>query len=140
MKSGSNGTVEESLEALRAMDRSALAERWTEVFGSPVPARCRAPLLRGALAWHVQACALTGIRDPHKARARIFATSRASPRPRSTTPGTILVREWQGRRYTVTVQADGFYMDGKRYRSLSALARQITGTAWSGNRFFGLKS
>jgi len=54
-------------------------------------------------------------------------------------PGTRLMREWQGRTYDVLVLDDGFSWQGTRYRSLSAIARQITGTAWSGPLFFGLK-
>ena len=53
-------------------------------------------------------------------------------------PGTRLLRDWHGVRYEVTVQEDGFLYDGKKYRSLSAVARAITGSYWSGNRFFGL--
>ncbi|WP_340160752.1 DUF2924 domain-containing protein [uncultured Hoeflea sp.] len=53
-------------------------------------------------------------------------------------PGTHLVREWSGRTYQIEVLDDGFQMDGKRYRSLSAIARKITGAHWSGPRFFGL--
>jgi hypothetical protein len=51
--------------------------------------------------------------------------------------GAHLVREWNGRTYRVEVLADGYRMDGRAYRSLSAIARRITGTAWSGPRFFG---
>jgi hypothetical protein len=54
-------------------------------------------------------------------------------------PGTRLMREWQGRSYDVLVLDDGFSWQGSRYRSLSAIARKITGTAWSGPLFFGLK-
>ena len=54
-------------------------------------------------------------------------------------PGTRLMREWQGRTYEVLALDDGFSWQGTRYRSLSAIARQITGTAWSGPLFFGLK-
>jgi hypothetical protein len=64
------------------------------------------------------------------------ATIRARPELR---PGTRLIREWQGRTYDVLVLDDGFSWQGMRYRSLSALARKITGTAWSGPLFFGLK-
>jgi DUF2924 family protein len=64
------------------------------------------------------------------------ATVRARPELR---PGTRLVREWQGRTYDVLVVDDGFSWQGTRYRSLSAIARKITGTAWSGPLFFGLK-
>ena len=53
-------------------------------------------------------------------------------------PGTHLVREWNGRTYQIEVLDDGFLMDGKRYRSLSAIAQKITGAHWSGPRFFGL--
>jgi len=54
-------------------------------------------------------------------------------------PGTRLMREWQGRTYEVVVLDDGFSWQGMQYRSLSAIARKITGTAWSGPLFFGLK-
>lgn len=58
---------------------------------------------------------------------------------RSLTPGTQLVREWNGRVYRVDVTADGFEKDGQAYTSLSAVAKRITGAEWSGPRFFGLK-
>jgi DUF2924 family protein len=64
------------------------------------------------------------------------ATMRARPELK---PGTRLMREWQGRSYDVLVLDDGFCWQGTRYRSLSANARKITGTAWSGPLFFGLK-
>jgi hypothetical protein len=64
------------------------------------------------------------------------ATIRARPELK---PGTRLVREWQGRTYDVLVLDDGFSWQGTRYRSLSAIARKITGTPWSGPLFFGLK-
>ena len=60
------------------------------------------------------------------------------PRP-ELKPGTRLMREWQGRTYEVLVLDDGFSWHDAHYRSLSALARKITGTAWSGPLFFGLK-
>ena len=59
----------------------------------------------------------------------------ASPHLR---PGTRLVREWNGRTHVVDVSEDGFAFDGKTYRSLSAIAKRITGAHWSGPRFFGL--
>ena len=55
-------------------------------------------------------------------------------------PGTILVREWQGSAHRVTVLGDGVSFNGKRYRSLSEVAREITGSRWSGPRFFGLRT
>ena len=54
-------------------------------------------------------------------------------------PGTVLMRDWQGRRHSVMVTGDGFAHEGRTYRSLSEIARAITGTRWSGPAFFGLK-
>ena len=54
--------------------------------------------------------------------------------------GTILIREWQGTAHRVTMLDDGVFFNGKRYRSLSQVARAITGSRWSGPRFFGLRS
>jgi Protein of unknown function (DUF2924) len=65
------------------------------------------------------------------------AFRRGSPR-RQLKPGTVLVRDYHGQRHTVTVAADGFNWQGTTYPSLSAIARAITGTAWSGPRFFAL--
>jgi hypothetical protein len=54
-------------------------------------------------------------------------------------PGTVLVREYEGTRHTITVTADGFVWQEKTYSSLSTIAQQITGTNWNGPRFFGLR-
>jgi hypothetical protein len=94
----------------------------------------------------MQELALGGLRpEPQRQLLRIAqqfketgaATIRARPELK---PGTRLVREWQGRTYDVLVLDEGFSWQGTRYRSLSAIARKITGTAWSGPLFFGLKS
>ena len=68
----------------------------------------------------------------------LFRSGSIKPAP-ALSPGNQLVREWNGRIYRVLVLDDGFELDGRRYRSLSAVARHITGAAWSGPRFFGLK-
>lgn len=54
-------------------------------------------------------------------------------------PGSRLVREWQGKLHEVSIRDDGFFYQDQKYRSLSAIARDITGTRWSGPAFFGLK-
>ncbi len=59
--------------------------------------------------------------------------------PRRPVAGTRLVREWNGTEHTVTVLRDGFDFEGRKYQSLSAIARTITGTRWNGWRFFGLR-
>lgn len=133
-------SLAEQIEVLAKLDRLALAKRWTEVFGCPAPRNCQAPLLRSALAWQLQMDA-----DPQwrgaKGRARLLRLLRGSDSKASRlSPGTELLREWQGRMHRVVVCANGFEYAGETYRSLSAVARRITGTAWSGPRFFGLPS
>ena len=102
-------------------------------------------MLAQAVAYRLQELARGGLRpEPQRQLRRIAqqikdigaATIRARPELK---PGTRLVREWQGQSYDVLVLDDGFSWQGMRYRSLSAIARQITGTAWSGPLFFGLK-
>ena len=124
---------------LAALDRVGLAERWATVFGCPAPRSCRAPLLRGALAWQLQMQASPEWRSA-AAPARLARSLRPSTPTRSLAPGTRLLREWQGRTHQVTVTAHGFDYDGKTYRSLTAITRHITGIAWSGPLFFGLRT
>jgi hypothetical protein len=66
--------------------------------------------------------------------------SSTKPRRRTLRPGTILLREWQGVTHRVTVVEGGAIYRGEKYRSLSEVARLITGARWSGPRFFGLKA
>src|SRR5437879_6591649 len=93
----------------------------------------------------IQEVALGGLRhEPQRQLRQIAqelkqtgeAAKRFRPQPK---PGTRLIREWQGRTYEVVVLDDGCSWQGTQYRSLSAIARKITGTAWSGPLFFGLK-
>lgn len=133
-------SVAEELEVLVTLDRTALAKRWAEVFGCPAPRNCQAPLLRSALAWQLQMDA-----DPQwrgaKGRVRLRRLLKGSDSKASRLgPGAELLREWQGRMHQVVVRPKGFEYEGQLYRSLSSVARRITGTAWSGPRFFGLRS
>ena len=101
-------------------------------------------LLRG-VAYRMQEVVLGGLRPQRQRQLRQFAhqlndSQEGRVRPRlELKPGTRLVRVWQGRTYDVLVRDDGFSWQGTRFRSLSAIAQQITGTAWSGPLFFGLK-
>lgn len=129
-----------TLASLEIADRADLLDLWGNLIGSPAPKNLSAPFLRRALAFELQCQAHGG----PKARtledlSRIAAgsTSHASVGARLR-PGAKLVREWQGRTWTVEVIEGGFLMGGERYASLSALARKITGARWSGPRFFGL--
>jgi len=93
----------------------------------------------------MQEVALGGLRPEPQRQLRQIAmelkqTGGAAKRFRpQLKPGTRLMREWQGRTYEVVVLDDGFSWQGTQHRSLSAIARKITGTAWSGPLFFGLK-
>ncbi len=116
-----------------------LQERWTEAFGSAPPSRAKADFLHRVLAWHAQMQASDTWRGAagHSRLLRLLRT----PSPKVVlSPGTRLVREWQGATHQVTVLAAGFEYAGQTYPSLSAIARHITGTPWSGPLFFGLKS
>lgn len=141
MNSTSN-PVPDALAVLITLDRAALAERWSNAFGCPAPRHSQAQFLRAALAWHLQmqhqASAGSGSVDR---LIRGLRRSMASAAPTSgPSPGTRLLRDWQGQTHHVTVLAKGFEYNGAEYRSLTAIARQITGTAWSGPLFFGLRS
>jgi hypothetical protein len=134
--------VAQALAELEALDRPALAQRWVSAFDVPAPKRCQAMLLRQALAWQVQMQALQTRTGPREAQrgARALRQASSAPAAAALSPGTTLLREWQGRTHHVTVVAGGFEYDGRRWRSLSAIARSITGTAWSGPLFFGLRA
>lgn len=116
-----------------------LKQQWTAAFGSPSPHRASAGFLRLALAWHAQMQASEKWRGKG-GYARLLKLLKATPKSKTLTPGTRLVRQWQGQTYQVTVLDSGFEFKGEQYSSLSAIARQITGTPWSGPLFFGLKS
>ena len=132
----------EAHTALETADRAALLNLWREVIGAPPPKNLSLPFLRRALAFELQCQTLGGpkvrtIEDLN--RIADGSESRASVGTRLR-PGAKLIREWQGRTWTVEVIDGGFLMAGDRYVSLSAIARKITGARWSGPRFFGLTS
>ena len=133
----SEDLVAVGLAKLAMLDRSALGERWTNLFGCPPPRHSKAPLLRLALAWDLQLQA-------HPQWAKASNINRRKRSLHSTvTPelatGTRLVREWQGAMHQVAVLEKGFAYAGQTYGSLSAVAKAITGTQWSGPKFFGIR-
>ena len=142
MKESSGDKVQKALSDLEAMDRPALTKRWTEVFGCPVPRHIQVGLLRSSLAWHCQMEHQAGSSAGGVDRLiRSLRRSAAATAPSSAVaPGTRLLREWQGKTHHITVLAQGFEYGGKTYRSLTAISRQITGMAWSGPLFFGLRT
>ena len=135
------------LAALKDTPMAELKQQWRELFGKEPPAFNR-PYLVSRLAYRIQELAYGGLRPETRARLEalgeqldggnvVLRRTRADNRPLT---GTRLLREWQGVEHTVTVLVDGFDWEGQPYKSLSAIARAITGTRWNGWTFFGLRS
>ena len=122
------------------MDRAASAEALAALPGVTVPPRVRAETLRRLLAYEMQAGTLGGLTAQERRTLRAVANGKAGRDAgvAVASPGTHLVREWNGRTYRVEVTESGYLLNGTTYASLSAVAKRITGTAWSGPRFFGL--
>ncbi len=138
------GQVAASLAALQSLSNDDLRRRWTEVSRrSPPKHTSRDMLLRG-LAYRLQEKALGGLKPATRRRLSKLAGQLEAgadpqvPAPRRMKPGARLLREWRGEMHHVTVVDKGFEYRGRPYRSLSVIAREITGTRWSGPRFFGL--
>jgi hypothetical protein len=135
----------EALARLPKLGLRELRQHWRVLYKAEASPHLSRELLLRAVAYRMQEVDLGGLRPQRQRQLRQFAQqlnesreARISPRP-ELKPGTRLVREWQGRTYEVLVLDDGLSWQGTSYRSLSALARKITGTAWSGPLFFGLK-
>lgn len=142
MTVGKKDDAQDELAAVATLDRAALGAQWVATFGCPPPHQIRAYMMRLALAWHTQMQALrqtSGPAGPDKIMRGLKRSAAASAPAMVLAPGTRLLREWQGHTHHVTVQSGGFEYGGKTYRSLTAIARQITGTPWSGPLFFGLR-
>jgi hypothetical protein len=137
--------IREALARLPNASRAELSAEWHRLYRSEPPARLGRELLMAAIAYRLQEQALGGLRPESQRRLRHIAEQvgrggklvlNTAPRLK---PGTRLLREWQGRTHEVLVGDDGFVWQQARYRSLSQIARAITGTSWSGPVFFGLK-
>ncbi len=131
--------VEASVAALEGLGLEPLRAAWRARFGPP-PALRSPELLAMILAWRIQAEVEGGLGAETRRALRRPPSTRATSEP-AAGPGTVLVREWQGIRHEVTVEEAGAFLHrGQRHRSLSQVARTITGTRWNGPRFFGLRT
>jgi Protein of unknown function (DUF2924) len=133
--------IEAEIDRVRSLGVDSLRTLWRSTFRSAPPPAFSKDILARFLCWHIQEQAFGGL-DPNTAKhLGGFARgdrSRAD-RPRRLKPGTVLLREYHGERHTVTVVAKGYDWREATYASLSSIARAITGTAWNGPRFFGLR-
>jgi hypothetical protein len=135
--------LDKNLIELATMSPAQLREKWCEIFADPAPS-VPTPLLRGLLAQRLQEkrhgrLPLLVVRELERVVGPDGGTNPAVGRKKvALTPGTRLVREWNGKTVAVEVQEDGFLWDGRMYRSLSVIAREVTDAHWSGPRFFGI--
>jgi Protein of unknown function (DUF2924) len=133
--------IEAEINRIRSVGLDELRSLWRATFRTSPPPGFTKDLIARFLCWHIQEQAFGGL-DPKIAKhLSSLARGDKSPanHPRRLKPGTLLVREYQGERHTVTVVANGFVWREATYASLSTIARAITGTNWNGPRFFGLR-
>jgi hypothetical protein len=131
------------IASLSKLDIDELRDRWKAMFGNPPSRDISRSFLTRAIAYRLQEKAFGGLKPSTQRMLAEFAydgaNGSAAVRSRILRPGAVLVREWRGISHQVSVLEKGFSSRGKRYRSLSEVAREITGTQWSGPLFFGLK-
>ena len=134
------------LAALKTASTTNLKAQWRDLFDAEPPPFNRQYLV-SRLAYRIQELAYGGLKPETVRRLEKLGeqvdgkgVSRRKRQDRMPMAGTRLVREWQGVEHTVTVTGDGFDWQGRPYRSLSAIARAITGTRWNGPLFFGLRN
>ena len=147
---GDESSVAESvgakLQALERMDHATLRAEWRRLYRLEPPKRVARELLMLGVGWKIQEQAYGGLRGT--TRRMLAELSKTLERDGDVTrsrvtrlkPGAKLMREWHGKTHTVVVLEDGFEWRGKPWRSLSVIARTITGMHWSGPRFFGLNA
>ena len=127
---------------LDGLDFASLRRVWEQTFGAAPPRSLSRVFMRRVLAYERQ-CRTLGWHSATTRRA-LAAMANGTPGNGAAAPagsvsaGTHLVREWNGRTYQVEVLDNGYRFDGKTYPSLTAITKRITGTHWSGPRFFGL--
>jgi hypothetical protein len=136
-------SVAAQVAALPKKPTPELKQMWRELFDREPPGFSRSYLI-SRLAYRIQELAYGGLKPTTRARLDALADGidpKAARKRVVNGPvvGTRLVRQFRGREYAVMVLADGFEWEGRRYRSLSAVARAISGTRWNGWAFFGLR-
>ncbi len=133
--------IDGEIDRIRSLGIDTLRTEWQAAFGRLPPDALTKDLIGRMVAHRVQECAFGGLDRQCRKLLDQMARGRKPELDlnRRLKPGAVLVREYQGERHTVTVVPDGFVWREVTYSSLSAIARAITGTAWNGHRFFGLR-
>jgi hypothetical protein len=120
-------------------DRAELVTRWERLFKAPVPRHLSRQLLERSVAYRLQVLEHGAISKRVRDTMRAIAESRNSIPTRRPATGSQLIREWNGVLHVVDVLEESFEYRGRSYRSLTAVAAEITGGHWPGPRFFGLR-
>ncbi len=140
-------SVVAQVSELNRMPFEELRKKWEAICDGPLPSRSNRKQVVARLAYRIQELAFGGLsreaRDKLDQIAEMDYALSANGKTNSRNsglpvPGTKFIREWQGRRVEVTALEKGFEYGGKRYRSLTAIATELTGTKWNGRHFFGL--
>ena len=140
----SPAALAEAISMLESLSKDELRDNWHRYYGNPAPKRLGADLLLRGVAYAVQAEARGGLKPALRRKLKRLARDLAqnggsvANARLSYKPGTRLVRVWQGETHEVTILEGDFAWRGRRFDSLSRIAREITGTRWSGPAFFGL--
>ena len=143
-------TIIQELTELGRMPLADLKTRWRSLYGTEPPKYKRQYLIKrlayriqelayGGLSDHTQA-ALEQVAEQNESQRKSARAQRRRPKKTHPLPGTRIVREWNGQRHEVTTIEGGFEYNGRGYKSLSAIAKVITGAHWSGPHFFGLRT
>ena len=143
-------SIDDEIVHLRGLDLKGLRARWHSVLQRPAPDHLPRHLLFAIIVYRIQADRFGDLdhetrqlldrTEPKETRAEMSARLlKFDQRRPELTPGTVLVREWDGRSQRVMVMSNGFAWNGRTYDSLSKVAFAITGTKWNGPRFFGLR-
>jgi len=140
-----DAVIDEKIAKLPTLNKPQLLEIWAENFKTPPPPNLRKDLMVPILAYRIQEREYGGL--SHRARARLkeigvsLRNHKGTVRNTDSAPGTgtKLIRSWKGEVHEVLATENGYVYRGKTYSSLSRIAREITGTRWSGPLFFGVK-
>ncbi len=126
------------------MDREGLISSWHKLYGTTPPTQMSRKLLIRALAYRLQEQTSGGLRPSTRRLLSMAVKENGETKPdvpaATLSPGTRLIREWQGHSYEVTIMEKGVMFQGKQYGSLTKVAGIITGIHWSGPSFFGLRT
>ena len=137
--------LEAEIRRLPDLSLAELRDRWKALYGNPAPQSLRRSFLARAVAYQMQVEAYGGLSSSTRNRLQGIAAgvrqgnTDVAGIAKAIRPGAQMLRQWRGQTHTVTAVNDGFEWNGKTYKSLSSVARQITGTNWNGYAFFGIK-